>query len=267
MRSPARPFLFLVFFVLIVSLACSALAGGNTPVPQAPTEANSIQISTQPAQSPLPTARPTDVPVQPQPTSASVDVPKDFFKEEFSTNTNLGNWSYFLEGSGSKDSSNLSVEPRDDGLLFDLGTLDLYVYYLYEAQLIYKDTAITLLAENRGANNNNVGLVCRLNYDKGQWYEFDVESGGVWYLWSWDSFSPKRLDNGGSNDLRQGLAVNEYAMVCKDNTITMYINGKKLKTYTDNRTFFFEGQVGFNISSLNVLPITVNVKSFEIAEP
>ena len=160
MRSPARPFLFLVFFVLIVSLACSALAGGSDSAPQAPTEANSIQIPTQPSiQLPPPTVRPTDAPVQPQPTSGSVDVPLDFFKEEFNTNTNLGNYSYFLEGSGSKDSSNLSVEPRDDGLLFDLGTLDLYVYYLYEAQLTYKDTAITLVAENRGANNNNVGLV------------------------------------------------------------------------------------------------------------
>jgi hypothetical protein len=75
------------------------------------------------------------------------------------------------------------------------------------------------------------------------------------------------MDNGGSTELRQGLAVNEYAMTCEGNVITIYINGKKLKSYTDNKNFFNEGQVGFNISSLNVLPVTVNVKSFEIAEP
>ncbi len=266
MRSPARPFLFLVFIVLSVSLACSTLTGGNTPAPQASTEAPSIQLPTQES-APLPTARPTDEPAPIQPTSAPVDVPQDFFKEEFSTNTNLGNWSYFTTGPGSKDDSNLSVDARDDGLLFDLGTLDLYVYYLYEFQLAYRDTTVTLVAENRGVNNNNVSLICRMNYDKAEWYEYSFESGGVWYLYSVSSGAYKRMDNGGSNALRQGLAVNEYAMTCKGNTITMYINGQKLKTYTDNKNGFFEGQVGFNISSLNVLPVTVNVKSFEIAEP
>ncbi len=170
MQSPARPFLFFVFFVLIVSLACSALSGGDTSDPQPQTEAPSIQLpqATEPSiQLPPPTAESQPL----QPTSAPVDVPQDFFKEEFSTNTNLGNWSYFTMGEGSKDDSKLSVESRDDGLLFDLGTLDLYVYYLYEAQLFYKDTTVTLVAENQGVYNNNVSLVCRLNYDKGLWYE------------------------------------------------------------------------------------------------
>lgn len=49
MRSSARPFLFLIFFVLIVSLACSFLTGENTPVPQSPTEVPPIQLPTQPA--------------------------------------------------------------------------------------------------------------------------------------------------------------------------------------------------------------------------
>jgi len=266
MRSTARPFLFLVFLVLIVSLACSALGGGDTPAPQPPAEAPPIQLppATQPSiQLPPPTAESQQV----QPTSAPVDVPQDFFKEDFNTNSNLGNWSYFTMGEGSKDDSKLSVESRDDGLLFDLGTLDLYVYYLYEAQLFYKDTTVTLVAENQGVNNNNVSLVCRLNYDKGEWYEYSFESGGVWYLYSVSNFAYKRMDNGGSNALRQGLAVNEYGMTCEGNTITLYINGQKLKTFTDNKNFFNEGQVGFNISSLNVLPVTVNVKSFEISQP
>jgi hypothetical protein len=253
-----------MFTVIIVGLACSALSGGSTPVPQPQNDTPPIQLPTESSVQPAP---PTPEPQQQQPTTAPLDIPQDFFKEEFNTNTNLGNWSYFTMGSGSKDDSNLSVESRDDGLLFDLGTLDLYVYYLYEAQLSYRDTTITLVAENRGVNNNNVSLVCRLNYDKGQWYEYSFESGGVWYLYSVESFSYKRMDNGGSTELRQGLAVNEYAMTCEGNVITIYINGKKLKSYTDNKNFFNEGQVGFNISSLNVLPVTVNVKSFEIAEP
>ena len=165
MRTPARPFLFLVFIVLIVSLACSALSNASTPVPQLPTDMPPIELPTQPLptqpsiQLPPPTSAPAPTEALVLPTSAPIEVPKDFFKEEFSTNTNLADyWTYFTMGPGSEDSSAMTVEARDDGLLFDLGTLDLYVYYLYEGQLAYKDTTVTLVAENRGANNNNVSL-------------------------------------------------------------------------------------------------------------
>ena len=269
MRTPARPFLFLVFIVLIVSLACSALSGGNTPAPQLPLPTEEPTTD----QSVLPSVAPTEAPVQlptntpEQPTSAPVDVPQDFFKEEFSTNTNMGNWTYFLKGAG-KDDAKLSVETKDDGLLFDLRTLNLYVYYLYEVQLAYKNTTTTLVVENQdAANNSNISLVCRMNYDRGQWYEFDYKGNGLWNLWAWDNFKNNKLTNGGSKDLLRGRAVNEYAMTCQGNTITVYINGKKLAAYTDKTNFFGEGQVGFNVSSMNVLPITVNIKSFEIAEP
>ena len=56
-------------------------------------------------------------------------------------------------------------------------------------------------------------------------------------------------------------------MACNDNEITLFVNGTKIKTVKDNTYGFNEGMVGFNISSLNVLPITVEVKSFEIAQP
>ena len=265
MRTPARPFLFLVFTVLVVSLACSALTGGNTPAPQqVPTEPPSqIQLPPPATEAPvLPTSAPEQPTIAPPPAEGQLGS----FKEEFNTNTNMGNWTYFTSGPGSKDDSKLKVETMDDGLLFDMGTLDLYVYYLYEPQLTYKDTTVTLVAENRGANNNNISLVCRLNYDKLQWYEYSFESGGLWYLYSVSSGSYKKMADGGSNDLHQGLAVNEYAMTCEGNTISIYINGKKLKTYTDKVNYFGEGQVGFNISSLNVLPVIVNVKSFEVSE-
>lgn len=270
MRTSIRPFLFFILIMLIVSLACSALSGGNTP---SPTEAPSIQLPTQPSiqlptQPSIQLPPPTAEPQLPQPTSAPIDIPQDFFKEEFNANSNLKDyWSYFTTGPGSKDSSNLSVLAKDDGLLFDVGTLNLYVYYLYEAQLAYKDTTVTMVAENRGSNSNNVSLVCRLNYDKSNWYEYSFESGGVWYLYAVQGGAYKSIDNGGSNDLHQGFAVNEYSMTCKGNVITMYINGKKLKSYTDNKIGFSDGQVGFNISSLSVPGVVVNVKSFEVTEP
>lgn len=159
----------------------------------------------------------------------------------------------------------LRLTKKNEGLVFDLGDLDLYVYYIYNAQS-YDDVSLTMTAENRGANNNNVSLVCRLNADDATWYEYSFESGGVWYLYAYEE-GYHILDNGGSNDLKQGLAVNEYGMKCEGSVITMFINGKELKSFTDNKYAFIDGQVGLNISSLNVLPIIVEVQSFDIAEP
>jgi hypothetical protein len=271
MQTFLRPILFLVLILLSVSLACSYITGGTTDVPATESAANeNLPLE-------LPTARPTAViepptakPALVQPTleAPTLEVPaagpQRFFKEEFDANTNFDNWSYFTTGPGGDD-SNLIIEQKGEGLNFDLGALDLYVYYLYEGQT-YDDVALTLVAENQGVNNNNVSLVCRLDYDNSEWYEFSFESGGVWFLYAYQN-GYNTIDNGGSNALKQGRAVNEYGMTCEGNTITMYVNGKKLKEYNDRTYVFSDGQVGFNISSLNVLPVTVEVQSFDIAEP
>ena len=67
--------------------------------------------------------------------------------------------------------------------------------------------------------------------------------------------------------LKQGKEVNEYKMDCEGDEITLYVNGTELKTVRDTTYGFDEGPVGFNISSLNVLPVTVNVNWFDIAQP
>lgn len=188
---------------------------------------------------------------------------KDFFTEEFEAEYNPDNWTSFTLGSGSD--KNLVIQQEDDHLLFDLGDKNLYVYYMYNP-FTYQDVSLTLNAENRGRNNNNVSLVCRMNSDGTQWYEFSVESGGVWYLYAVDG-KYNILDNGGTTALKQGREVNEYKMDCKGDEITLYINGTELKTVKDTTYGFNEGAVGFNISSLNVLPITVNVNWFDIAQP
>lgn len=269
MQTSLRSVIFFVSILIFVSLACSTLTGSGTDVPQSSNtnDGPSLELpTTSPTfAAPPPTLeKPTNVPVSPTialPTAG----PQRFYKEEFDVNSNPDNWSYFTTGPGGDD-SNLVIEQRGEVITFDLGALDLYVYYLYEGQLTYDDVALTLVAENRGVNNNNVSLVCRMDYDNEEWYEYSFESGGVWYLYAYkDGYNI--LDNGGSNELKQGLAVNEYGMTCEGNTISMYINGKKLKEYTDRTYVFLNGQIGFNISSLNVLPVTVDVQSFDIKEP
>lgn len=262
-----RPLILFVVFVLFVGLACNAGSGGGD-TPSQPQQEPPVQVqpTAEPVQEPTesapepPTAEPapTDLPAPTEPPASS-----KFFREEFDSSDALASWESFTLGSGSD--SNLKIEQEDDHLLFDLGDKDLYVYYMYSAET-YDDSAISLNAENRGRNNNNVSLVCRMNTDGDQWYEFSVESGGLWYLYGVDK-SYNIIDNGGTNALKQGREVNEYKLVCDGSEITMYVNGSKIKTVTDTRYGFKDGFVGFNISSLNVLPITVEVNWFEISEP
>jgi hypothetical protein len=188
----------------------------------------------------------------------------DFYTEEFDVNYVPDRWNTFTLGTG-RD-SNLLIQPEEDHLLFDLGDEDLYVYHVYTAYE-YGDVTLKLNAENLGRNNNNVSLVCRMNADQTQWYEFSVESGGLWYLYAVRDGTYHIIGEGGAQALRQGQEVNEYAMTCQANQITLFVNDDQLTTVTDNTFRFESGLVGFNISSLNVLPITVAVNWFEISPP
>lgn len=253
MKKQSHPLLFTILLIVTVSLACQALATSeaptSTPNPTLPPAATATTVSTI---VPIPTrSEPTPKPV------------KDFFKEEFEDEVFFDDWFYFIVGPASED--NLDMNQEGDGVTIDLGELDMYMYYIYEPKT-YTDVKATMVAENLGRNNNNVSMVCRLDYDSGKWYEFSVESGGLWYLYAFDN-GYNFLDSGGASALKQGKEINEYGLECNGNTLTMYINGNKLKTYTDKKYNFKEGNVGFNISSLNVLPIKVNIKSFDISKP
>jgi len=245
-----RPLLLFAVLVLVIGLACNALTGGDTPAqPEEP------QDSGPEAPAEPPTAAP-------QPTEAPVAASR-YFTEEF--NQDPG-WEYFLTA-GDEDAITVGFE---DGLMkFDLEDLSIYAYYLYEEQE-YDDVRIDIRAENLGRNNNNVSLVCRAS-DSG-WYEFSTEGGGLWYLYG-VTFNDEnqvvynRIDNGGALALKQGKEVNEYGMVCDGNEITLYINGTQIKKINETKYVFNGGYVGFNISSLNVTPIIVDVDWFKISEP
>lgn len=268
MKRRLNSLVYFISILAITSFACAAMAsgGGDAPPSDANTSAPPATKTSAPSATdtsvPTPTKKPTNTP---PPTITPTEKPKDFFTEEFEDKKDLEQWFNFPYGPGYQNTSNLKIFQENDGLTIDLGALDLYLYYMYQPYL-YSDVKLTMVVENQGRNNNNVSLVCRMNSDSTEWYEFSVESGGMWYLYAYKE-GYKVLSNGGVNALKQGKETNQYGMTCEGNQITLSVNDKVLKTHTDTTYAFKEGYVGFNISSLNVLPITVNVKSFDIAAP
>lgn len=249
-----HPVLMLTGLLLLIGLACAA-SGGNTTTPSIAV----TQVITMPAnRSPTAAAPATVIPT-------ATRIPA-FFIEEFGTDFNVSHWQEFTLGKGSP--SQLVVRQEDDHLLFDLGSDDLYVYYMYKPYT-YRDTSTRLNARNLGRNNNNISLVCRMHDEASKWYEFSVTNSGLWTLFAFDQIY-HILGRGGIDFLRQGSEENEYQMVCKGDEIRLLVNGQELKTIQDTRFRFQDGYAGFNISSMkgySVLPITVQVNRFEISLP
>ena len=261
---PLRPLLFFMILLLLVGLACSTLTGGPNPT-QPPPPTQPVQVI--PTEAP---PEPTEVPpTEAPPTEVVTEAPvveaSQFFTEEFDQDPG-SDWVTDIIGPGAdahKDS--VKTDFANSRMRIELPEDDLYFYYTFVGYN-YDNVRLDLRADNRGVNTNNVSLTCRSSSDG--WYEWSVGSGGDWYLYAvTDKFN--LLSSGGTTFLKQGKEVNEYTMICQDKKISMFVNGQEIKQspVTDNRYGLREGTVGFNISSINITPVIVEVDWFRISEP
>lgn len=257
-----RQIFFFTSLLLVVGLACSLTGGGNTPTqPEQPQQP--VQQPTNPPAPVVTEAPPTEAPVVVPPTEAPV-VSK-FFTEEFDQDPG-SDWAIDILGPGAdahKDT--VKVDFSDGTMRVELPEKDLYYYYTYSG-FSYDNVRIDLRADNRGVNSNNISLTCRVS-DEG-WYEWSVGSDGLWYLYAvTDKYND--IASGGTTFLKLGKEVNEFTMICNDKKISMFVNGQEIKQspVTDNKFVLREGSVGFNISSINKVPVIVEVQWFKISEP
>lgn len=246
-----RPLLFTALFVGIIGLACGA--GNDIPTQPPPTQSSAPQVEPPTAIPPTEVPPPTEV------------ILADFFTEEFDQDPGE-DWVTDILGPGAEANADSVVTSFEDGKFrIELPEKDLYFYYTYAGNT-YEDVRLDLRADNRGVNTNNVSLTCRNSRDG--WYEWSVGSGGDWYLYAvTDKYN--LISNGGTLFLKQGKEVNEYSMICDGRTISLFINGSEIKQspITDNKYSLRDGTVGFNISSLGVIPVIVEVEWFKISEP
>jgi S1-C subfamily serine protease len=189
--------------------------------------------------------------------TAGGDAP-DFYTEEF--DGDLSNYTYF-EYHGNDDDVGLYTE--SGSLVFDLQKENLWTYVTYDPYT-YTDVSITMVADNRGRNTNNVTLVCRYSADDNSWYEFNISNGGEYFIYAYVDGGFETVANGGSTAVRQGRDTNTYTASCIGSELTLYINGVEVKSVNERAHGLSEGQVGFGVSSFDVLPIEVAVSSFTI---
>jgi hypothetical protein len=253
MKHPLLKSLLLPCFIAFMILACSSrsLPSGNS------NNGSSASSPTQSGQS--------NQPIQ---SAAS-----KYFQEDF--NGNLDGWSHFVvDGQNyqvmQSDPGDMTLGIHDGFLIFDLQGKNEWVYSIYDAQT-YDDVRVDVSAENRGANNNNISLICRYNAEGG-WYEFNVANSGLYYI----SYAQKTPDNkmiysriadGGSNKIKQGNNTNQYSIICQGHTLTLYINNIMTRQVDDNQYVLRSGKVGLSVSSFTYPPATVGFDWIKISQP
>lgn len=264
-----RPLFFFISLLLIVGMACSF---GASPDPTAAPQPTAVQL--QPTTVPPTEAppEPTEVPVTVEPATEEPAAPQaeQYFTEEFD-NPLSSDWSIFtVTGSDDADPDKVTVEAQDGNLVWDFDSEYVY-YYLFYSAFDYDDVRVELSADNRGRNNNNISLICRYDPDVG-WYEFNIANNGLYDIYyaeitSNGNISYNRIANGGSNSINQGMGVNEYAITCEGDELTLFINGDEEISYPEKRYGLRSGQVGVSVSSFNVLPILIEMDWVQISEP
>ena len=236
---------------------------GSTPVPAA---TNSPVLTDTPVP---PTA--TNTPVPPTPTPEIVQ----FYTEEFERD--LKYWPTFIvdqRGFGGavivKEPIDVIVLSAENGFFkFDIERTWQYVYSIYDP-FDYEDVRLDARASNLGTNNNSISLICRYTEDSG-WYEFNIGNNGLFDIY-YAKVRPEDgyvnyslISEGGSNKINQGFDVNEYGIICKEDTLTLYINGNLTKESKDSR--LTSGKVGISVSSFPNLPVRVNFDWVTISQP
>jgi hypothetical protein len=104
------------------------------------------------------------------------------------------------------------------------------------------------------------------------WYEFNIANNGLYEILyaevaSNGNIGYNRIANGGSNAIKQGKETNEYAITCKGDVLTLYINGDEVNSVTEKTYGLRSGEVGMSVSAFNVLPILIEMDWVKISEP
>lgn len=191
----------------------------------------------------------------------------DYYVEEF--DGDISNYTYFEwhEMIKDREPNPIYAPTTDNGVMtFELNETEKYVY-VYYTPWIYEDTALALEAKNRGSNSFMTSLFCRYS-DEG-WYEVNIQNDGLYYIYAY-IFADNRyytIANGGSTAINQGKSTNQFAFVCDGETLTFLANGKEVKSIKDTRFQLQEGMVGFGVSSINAIPVKVEIESFGIHQP
>ncbi|MCB2178631.1 hypothetical protein KQH61_04365 [bacterium] len=270
-----KPLIWAAIAVILVQLACGTT---TTNTVNNPTEENvpdyaatesalgaTQQAIDEAAAQPTATTPPEPTATE-APTIAPTDMPEP--TEEGPITYSSGDLMYFTDFSGSEDWEDGWVHfslpdadytvYKDDGVMHvEVPVTGVTVYLLYDDLYLLEDQAdvyVETSFENLSTHNiNQVGVVCRASGEG--WYEFNLLSGGMWYIYKFDSNDGyySLLKEGGIADLDYD-AEHSIGALCKGNQLAFYLDGSMVKNSNIQDNSFNEGGVGLAAFAVDQWP-------------
>lgn len=242
--------------------ACSL----NVPTEQPSHPSPSSSISATSLTPELSTSQPWGITgTQAEPTSltpAPTQIPR-YFTEEWDGDTSHWFWFTTLNNDNFVD-----IYTEVGVLEISLTGKNVSSYFIYQPWG-YDQVQVTTQIENRTLTKSTIVIVCDYTDDLG-WYEFDIDSDGVWQIRLHDTLGQTgylSLQNGGSRAIHTGQAFNEYTVTCVGNDLSLSVNGTKVVEYTDKILKFKHGKIGLGAISYDEIPVLIESDWITISQP
>jgi len=193
-------------------------------------------------------------------TSTSIPSPRDF-TEEFDMSSPY--WSTFGTNTIEPD-----IQFQNGFMVFNLARTNDWADAVYTAQS-YQDVRVDAQVEVRSGSDGTVGIVCRYSKTNG-WYEFNIYADQTYMLMYGQWLAPGvvryiPLRHTGSEKIKEG--TNHIGLVCRENTLTPYINNVRMIVYEDNKIGLKEGSIGLTASSFADVPFVAAFDWVKVSEP
>ena len=159
-----------------------------------------------------------------------------------------------------------SKDANEGKLKFTLQKPNVGVYSLYGSGINVSDIDVqTSLETLTGSSRNSAVLVCRAS-NRG-WYEFGLDSGGLWFIRKFDQAINEYIDliSGGSFSINLGEKENSMEASCIGRELELKINGELIGQTEDIQ--FKEGTFGLGVQSFDVGNAFVSFRYFEASTP
>lgn len=162
------------------------------------------------------------------------------------------------------EDSKYDASYQNSRVYIQVDSTDTTAYMVFD-EFLPADVQVDTIAETVfGTNRNNISLLCRAS-DAG-WYEFSMNSGGLWFIWKYDNGQYSELARGASQAINMQKAANELTATCIGSDLTFYVNQTKLGSVKDNR-FKDTGQVGVSVSTFDIPDVGVEFDWFVASVP
>ena len=257
------PVLLLSLVLSFLGTACASPSPTQQP-DQSPEPVNTSPVPSQTLEIPTPTstgqtanASATNLPtVTPTP-------PPMYFKEDW-----MGDTSQWVPFSTIGNDNLWDVYNEAGVLVYSMTGKNITSYFIYRPW-DYEQVKVTTQINNRTETKSTTVIVCDYSESLG-WYEFDIGSDGLWQMRAHDTEGHTGyldLQNGGSQAINFGPAVNEYSVSCIGNQLLLTINGTKAAEFTEDILKFSKGKIGLGVISYTQIPILIESNWIEISQP